>query len=55
MKNQIEHTYVCNVCQETYNGYERKWTCPICGNADTFECIDDYEDYDDDYMEEDYN
>lgn len=52
-----EHNYVCNVCKEKYTGFSRKWTCPICGNPDTYDCVDlykndsyhDYEDDDDEY------
>lgn len=31
--------YVCNVCGEEYSGKRRKWTCPVCGTADSFEAV----------------
>lgn len=53
-KEAIEKLYVCTACGEEYTGKTRKWTCPICGNADTYEeekyGLDDYDkDYDEDY------
>ena len=36
-KEVIEKLYVCTACGEEYTGKTRKWTCPICGNADTYE------------------
>lgn len=50
--------YVCNVCGEEYIGTKRKWTCPICGTADSYEEVgsssdDDYG-YDDDRDDYDY-
>ena len=48
-KEKDEKTYVCNACGEEYVGKSRKWTCPICGNADTYEeqtfGKEDYNDY----------
>ncbi len=53
--------YVCNVCGEEYVGTKRKWTCPVCGTADSYEAVgsrsdeDDfgYRDNDDNYYDDD--
>lgn len=42
--------YVCNVCGEEYVGTKRKWTCPICGTADSYEEADNG--YDDSYSDD---
>lgn len=51
---KMEKLYVCSACGEEYTGKSRKWTCPICGNADTFEeenygKEDCYDDFDEEY------
>ena len=52
-KNQQDgNVWICNVCKEEYTGKSRKWTCPICGTADSFEkavTFDDEEFEDEEY------
>lgn len=50
-KEVYEKLYVCTACGEEYMGKSRKWTCPICGEADTFEEAEGQ--YQDDYDEDD--
>ena len=51
--SQDGSVFVCNVCGEEYVGTKRKWTCPICGTADSYDEISNGydDDYDDDYDE----
>mgnify|MGYP002852165425 CR=1 FL=1 len=52
--------FVCNVCGEEYVGTKRKWTCPVCGTADSYEEVGarneedfGYNDSDDGYYDDD--
>ena len=52
-KKKEEVLWICNVCNEEYTGSKRKWTCPCCGTADSFEKIGSG--YDDEYDDDRYN
>lgn len=50
----FEKLWVCSACGEEVMAKSRKWTCPCCGAADTFELSegqfdDEYGDEDEDY------
>ena len=52
-KEVFEKLYVCSACGEEIMSKTRKWTCPCCGAADTFELaegqFEEYEDEEDEY------
>lgn len=50
--SQEGRLFICNVCREEYIGTKRKWTCPICGTADSYDEANAYNE-DDDFDEDD--
>ena len=50
-KEVYEKFYVCSNCSEEVVAKRRPWTCPCCGEADTFELSEGQ--YDEEYDEED--